>query len=44
MMDKGDRKTLLESTRTSITRINKYFSTITINVNGLNSPIKRHRQ
>jgi hypothetical protein len=31
------------STLTKITRSNNYFSLISLNINGLNSPIKRHR-
>jgi hypothetical protein len=36
-------KNRIPTLTTKITRSNNYFSLISLNINGLNSPIKRHR-
>jgi hypothetical protein len=45
--NKGEKEQIIELTRkrnNKITGINKYFPKVTLNVNGLNIPNKRHKQ
>jgi hypothetical protein len=42
-LKEGSRKNRIPTLTTKVTGSNNYFSLISLNINGLNSPIKRHR-
>jgi hypothetical protein len=43
-LKEDSRKNRIPTLTTKITGSNNYFSLISLNINGLNSPIKRHTQ